>query len=98
MYSAVTVRNIKAKFCIFKSYLSLSKQSGREMGEGGGAAKRSILLITIRLGNILYSHNLTLQHDLNISVNMNNNCNCTVINVKIIQTSLIYIKRHITIC
>lgn len=97
MYSAVTVRNIKAKFCILNLISVYQSKVGGRWGRGG-TAKRSILLITIRLGNILYSHNLTLQHDLNISVNMNNNCNCTVINVKIIQTSLIYIKRHITIC
>lgn len=94
MYLAVTVRNIKAKFCI----LNLISVYQCKVGGRWGYAKRSILLITIEFGNILYSHNLTLQHDLNISVNMNNNCNCTVINVKIIQTSLIYIKRHITIC
>lgn len=93
MYSAVTVRNIKAKFCI----LNLISVYQCKVGGRWGDAKRLILLITIRLGSILYSHNLTLQHDLNISVNMNNSCNCTVKNVKIIKTSLIYIKRHITI-
>lgn len=96
MYSAVTVRNIKATFCILNLISVYQCKVGGRWGRGD--AKRSILLITIRLGNILYSHHLTLQHDLNISVNMNNNCNCTVINLKIVQTSLIYIKRHITIC